>query len=331
MQKMSTRTIGMLLVLLAVSVASAANNPGAKKLLGTWKATIDYEPYVLKFLSASELELNDEVQEYTLRAGVIEANYEEYPYRLEGDNLIIRAEGEDHRFTRVAPAKPLIDAKQLLGFWKSKTPWGTQYLTVVSAQQLEFGGERKPYSLIPGGVQTNGSFYPCTLKGDKLTVNVPEEGETVVFTRDYSVMQGSWIAKQGGYSTPLSFYENNELSFDYQYAYYKLVPGAIRIEDTDYPYSFEGKYMVSEVDGVKMNFQRDPAQLIGTWETKSPGYAVTLIVHSATQLEYDGQSADYTLMPGSINVDGQWVPYRLTKGKLVVISPEEGELVFKKK
>ena len=331
MQKLSTRTLGMLLVLLAVSVASAAGNAAAKKLLGTWKATIDYEPYVLKFLCASELELNGEVHEYTVRAGVIESDYDEYPYRLEGAPLIVTAEGEDHRFPRVAPAKPLVDIKQLLGFWKSKTPWGTQYLTVVSEEELEFGGERNPYSLVAGGVQTNGSFYPCTLKGDKLTVNVPEEGETVIFTRDYSVMQGSWIAKQGTYSTPLSFYENNELSFDYQNAPYKLVPGAIQVEGADYPYTFKGKYIVSEVDGVEMKFQRDPAQFIGTWETTSPGYAVTLKILSATRLEYDGQSAEYTLAPGSIYVDGQWVPYRLIKGKLVVISPEEGELVFKKK
>ncbi len=327
MQTSSTRTLGLLLTLFTVCVTSA----GANELLGTWKATIDYEPYVVKIQSSSQLELNGETYSYTIDSGVIEMNYDQYPYRLEGDVLIVTAEGEDHRFKRVAPAKPMIDAKQLLGFWKSKTPWGTQYLTVVSDKELEFGGERKGYSLVPGGVQTNGSFYPSTLKGDKLTVKVPEEGETVVFTRDYSVMQGSWVAKQGGYSTPLSFYENNELSFDYQYAYYKLVPGAIQVEDEDYPYTFKGQYMVSEVDGVKMKFQRDPAQFIGTWETTSPGYTVTLKILSATQLEYDGQSAEYTLAPGSIYVDGQWVPYRLVKGKLVVVSPEEGELVFKKK
>ena len=90
MQKLSTRTLGMLLVLLAVCVASAAGGAAAKKLLGTWKATIDYEPYVVKIQSPSQLELNGETYTYTVRSGVIKMNYEEYPYRLEGDALIVR-------------------------------------------------------------------------------------------------------------------------------------------------------------------------------------------------------------------------------------------------
>jgi len=314
-----------------VSAGSTAHASDTAALLGTWKATIDYEPHVLTFLSAQQLKLDDEVHDYTLRSGVIEVNYEDYPFRLDGDSLFVTADGREHRFSRVTPAQPLLNVKQLVGFWKSKTEWGTQYLNIVSDKEVEFGGERTAYSLVTGGVQVNGTFYPCRLKNGQLTVDVPDEGQTVVFKRDHSVLQGAWIARQDGYSTPLTFYDNNELSFDYQYADYTHVPGAIRVENTDYPYHFEGKYMVGKVDGVEMKFQRDPAQFIGTWETTSPGRIATLNVYSATQLEYDGQSAAYTLMPGSIYVDGQWIPYRLVKGNLVVISPEEGELVFKKK
>lgn len=329
-QASAKRRLWILLILVWVSTGLCADNTDTKALMGTWKATIDYESYVLQILSADQLQLNGEIYTYSHRPGVVEFNYETYPYRVDGDTLYVTAEGEEHQFARVAPAPKMLDINALMGFWKSKTDWGTQYLHIVSDKELEFGGKRVAYTLVPGGVQANGTFHSVTLEGDKLTVTSQEEDKTVVFTRDHSVLLGTWVAKQDGRNIPLTFYPHKELSFDYQYAPYELVPGAIRVDYTDYPYRFEGKYIIGEVDGVEMKFQRDPAQLLGTWKAEANGRTVTLTFHSETQVEYEGQSAAYVLTPASIHVDDHWIPYRLKNSTLLIASPEEGEVTFKK-
>lgn len=318
----------LLLVMNAMTWAASS----AEKLVGTWECYVDYETHTLRFLSADELELDGEAHFYTLKANAIEANYETYPFRFEGDALVVTADGRDVRFTRVIqdPPQAAVEIKDLLGYWKSQTDWGVQYLNVISNTELEAGGESLTYTLVPNAVRVNGSDYPYTFENGQLTVTIPEEGRKVTFVRDDSVFIGAWVAQVDGVSVPLTILSEDELEYDYQYATYELVPGAVRVDGMDYSYRFEGKYLVAGIDGREVQFQRDVTQLLGTWQGTSQGHPVLITFLSDKQLRSEGKVSSYYLTPGSIHADNKCIPYRMRKGHLVLAIPEEGEVVLTK-
>lgn len=315
-------------VLMVIPVVMA--EASTEKLTGVWTCYVDDETHSLKFLSATQLEFDGEVKPYTLKPGVVEVDYETYPYRFEGDTLVVTADGREIRWTRVAKAKPgtSVDAKGLIGYWKNETDWGPRYLSVISDSELEVGGERVGYTLMPSALRTNGSDYPYALEGDALVVTVPEEGRKVTFKRDHSVLLGAWVAEVEGRRIPLNFLSEDELEYDYQYASYELVPGAVRVDGTDYPYRFAGKYFVTRIDGREVMFQRDAGQLVGTWQGMAQGESVSITFLSESQVAFEGKVAAYTLTPGSIHVEDDWVPYRFRNNTLVVAVPKEGEVVL---
>ncbi|MFC1766701.1 hypothetical protein ACFL6U_32070, partial [Planctomycetota bacterium] len=334
MKKQQLTAITSLSFLLALTLLSntlvAAT---AADLQGTWECQEAYESHSLRFISANQLEFDGEVLAYEIQANALVVDYEGYPYRFEGDTLTLTIEGSDYRFKRVA-AKPQTNTKQdpkaILGFWKSKTEWGTQYLHVVSNTQLEFGGHRIAYSLAPGVIRAQGSEFPYALKDDILTLTIPEEGQKITFTRDSSLLLGAWIADRDGQSVSLIFHSDKELEFAGEPADYQLVPGAIQCDGMDHPYHIDGKAVVVEIDGTEIKFQRDPQQLMGAWEAKTSHSTVSIMFKSEKELEYDGEAHAYTLTPGSIQVDNLYVPYRLHKDSLMISIPDEGDLTFRK-
>jgi len=323
---------GLLLVLLLARSATVFAGLSAEKLTGTWECYVDYETHILKFISPGQFEFDGERQFYTLKTDAVEVDYNLYPCRFEGEALIVTADGRDIRFTRVAKDEPPapVQAKDLLGYWKSQTDWGVQYLNIISDTELEAGGERNTYTLMPNAVRVNGSDYPYSFENDKLTVTIPEEGRKVTFMRDDSVFMGAWVAEINGMTVPLVVLSEDELEYDYQYTTYEHIPGAVRVEGMDYPYHFEGKALVAQIDGREVRFQRDVTQFLGTWQGSAQGRDVSITFLPGNQVSYEDKLATYTLLPGSIHVDGKCLPYRLSRGKLVVVVPEEGEVVLKK-
>jgi hypothetical protein len=327
-----TFTLGCLAAICLSLAPAVSAELSIDKLKGEWKCYVDYETHTLRFMTSDRLEFDGEVQFYTLKEDAVEVDYERYPCRFDGDTLVVTADGREVRFTRVVPDPPAaaVEARNLLGYWKSQTDWGIQYLSVVSDTELEAGGECLTYSLMPHAVRVNGSDYPYVYDGDRLTVTIPEEGRQVTFTRDPSVFLGAWVAEVDGMTIPLVVLSEDTLEYDYQYTAYELVPGAVRVEGMDYPYRFEGPHLVAEIDGREVRFQRDASQLLGTWEGEAEGRDVSISFLSEKQVRAEGEVNAYTLMPGTIRVDGKCVPYRFRKGRLVLAIPEKGEVVLKK-
>jgi hypothetical protein len=75
--------------------------------------------------------------------------------------------------------------------------------------------------------------------------------------------------------------------------------------------------------------------LIGSWQTSPEMGPIILIFHSANQLEFDGEMASYTLVPGAIRMtdyEGTYdYPYTLQGNTLIISFPDGYQLEFFRK
>ena len=85
-----------ILVLLFLLTQTIYGANGVSKLQGTWENS--EHGATLKFLPNSELEFEGETSPYTLVSGAIQVDYEDYPYRFQGDNLFVTIEGVEYSF-----------------------------------------------------------------------------------------------------------------------------------------------------------------------------------------------------------------------------------------
>lgn len=170
-----------LLALLALYMLNAQTD---KRLLGTWKTTIDYETYTLGFISDSVLSVNGEKYSYTLSDNNIVADYQYFPYTFRGENLFITADGYEHKFTKAGGAKEKASAAEaLLGKWENKHEDGMHKVTFHSDSQLEYDGEWTGYSIQDDAIVVDYEKYIFKIENGVLMVKWPDESNYRKFTR----------------------------------------------------------------------------------------------------------------------------------------------------
>ena len=173
-----------ILSLLILFTFSMANAQSDKRLLGSWKTTIDYETYTLEFISESQLILNGETFSCTLTDSNIVADYQSYPYTFRGDDLFITSEGQEYKFTRVGEVKKKAPvAEALLGKWENKDEYGMHKVTFHSDSQLEYDGEWVGYAIKDNALIVDYEKYLFKMEGEALMVKWPGETEYRKYTR----------------------------------------------------------------------------------------------------------------------------------------------------
>jgi len=78
----------------------------------------------------------------------------------------------------------------------------------------------------------------------------------------------------------------------------------------------------------------DVSLLLGSWESRTEWGSMMLIFHSANQLEFDGEWANYSLVPGVIRIEEDYgyidYPYTLQGDILIISFPEGYQLQFQR-
>ncbi len=106
LRKSSLLIISIFLFLSTINIAFGQSTD-MKSLLGSWRSNSEMGSLSLIFHSSSQLEFDGEMANYTLSQGAIRVfedyGYIDYPYSLQGDNLIISfPEGYQLEFTRIS-------------------------------------------------------------------------------------------------------------------------------------------------------------------------------------------------------------------------------------
>ena len=86
---------------------------------------------------------------------------------------------------------------------------------------------------------------------------------------------------------------------------------------------------------IALNAQNsDVSLLLGSWKSRTDWGSMTLIFHSSSELEFDGEFANYSLLPGVIRFQEDYgyidYPYTLQGDILIISFPEGYQLQFQR-
>ena len=144
---------------------------------------------------------------------------------------------------------------------------------------------------------------------------------------------GSWQSNTEYGTHDLKFTSETEGEYDGESFTYTVSGGNIIVDYTYYPYSFQGDSLITTIDGVNYKFKKladkkpvHSERLTGKWQTEGESGTHSLIFHSDTEGEFNGEYFTYTRKDSSFTVDYEKYLYKM-EGKNLMISPP-GEVEY---